>query len=160
MNFRSKITFTASLIAGLGLALASTARAADPTPAPAAGTQSQPTAAPAAATKQKSLSLGALQVSGIRSSLAVSLDTKRNADAIVDAVTATDLNKFPTTNVADALSLIPGVTLDHSMPATERVSIDGLDPSLNLSLVDGHPVAQAMWLFGDQPNRGFNFSLL
>jgi iron complex outermembrane receptor protein len=62
--------------------------------------------------------------------------------------------------VAEALAQMPGVTLDRSIPGTQRVSIDGMDPSLNLSLLDGHPVAQAIWLFGDSPNRGFNYSLL
>ncbi|MGH8194891.1 MAG: TonB-dependent receptor, partial [Woeseiaceae bacterium] len=38
----------------------------------------------------------------------------------------------------------------------ERVSIDGTDPSLNLTFLDGHPVAQSIWLFGEQPNRGFD----
>ncbi|MGH8372513.1 MAG: TonB-dependent receptor [Gammaproteobacteria bacterium] len=109
---------------------------------------------------KKTVELSSVSVVGIRASLAASLETKRNADAIVDAVTAEDVGKFPTTNVAEALALIPGVTLDKSMPATQRVSVDGLDPSLNVSLLDGHPVAQAMWLFGDSPNRGFNFSLL
>ncbi|MDE2070369.1 MAG: TonB-dependent receptor plug domain-containing protein, partial [Gammaproteobacteria bacterium] len=108
----------------------------------------------------ESVTLGAVTVVGIRASLARSLEVKRTANAIVDVITAEDVGKFPTTNVAEALALIPGVTLDHSMPATQRVSVDGLDPSLNVSLLDGHPVAQAMWLFGDQPNRGFNFSLL
>ena len=104
--------------------------------------------------------LGTIQVIGIRASLQKSLETKRNADAIVDAITAEDIGKFPATNVAEALAQVPGVTLDRSIPATQRVSIDGMDPSLNLTLLDGHPVAQAMWLFGDSPNRGFNYSLL
>ena len=99
-------------------------------------------------------------VVGIRASLQASLDTKRNADAIVDAITATDIGKFPTTNVAEALAQVPGVLLDRSIPGTQRISIDGMDPSLNLSLLDGHPVAQSIWLFGDNPNRGFNYSLL
>lgn len=108
----------------------------------------------------QNVTLAAVSVVGIRASLARSLEVKRTANAIVDVITAEDIGKFPTTNVAEALALIPGITLDHSMPATQRVSVDGLDPSLNVSLLDGHPVAQAMWLFGDQPNRGFNYSLL
>lgn len=52
------------------------------------------------------------------------------------------------------------MTIDRSLTATQRVSIDGTDPSLNLSFLDGHPVAQAIWLYGDSPNRGFNYSLL
>src|SRR6185312_13134763 len=167
MNYMKQISFYISLILGSSLLMATTARADDPTAAPSASTTTTTTSTSAdespeqkKAKEEQSSELGTVNVSGIRGSLAASLQTKRTADAIVDAVTATDLNKFPTTNVADALSLIPGVTLDHVMPATERVSIDGLDPSLNVSLVDGHPVAQAMWLFGDSPNRGFNFSLL
>jgi iron complex outermembrane receptor protein len=104
--------------------------------------------------------LETVTVTGIRASLQASMDTKRNADAIVDAITAEDIGKFPATNVAEALAQVPGVTLDRSIPGTQRVSIDGMDPSLNLSLLDGHPVAQAIWLFGDSPNRGFNYSLL
>ena len=104
--------------------------------------------------------LQTIQVVGIRASLKASLETKRNANAIVDAVTAQDIGKFAATNAAEVLAQIPGVTLDHSIPATQRVSIDGMDPSLNVTLLDGHPVAQAMWLFGDSPNRGFNYSLL
>jgi iron complex outermembrane receptor protein len=167
MNHIKQISFYISLILGSSLLMAASAQADDTTTAPSASTTTTTTSTSddqspeqKKAKEQQSAELGTVNVSGIRGSLAASLQTKRSADAIVDAVTATDLNKFPTTNVADALSLIPGVTLDHVMPATERVSIDGLDPSLNVSLVDGHPVAQAMWLFGDSPNRGFNFSLL
>ncbi len=108
----------------------------------------------------KAKQLDTVVVTGIRASLQESLNTKRNADTIVDAITAEDIGKFPATNVAEALAQIPGVTLDRSIPATQRVSINGIDPSLNVNLLDGHPVAQALWLFGDQPNRGLNFSLL
>ena len=112
------------------------------------------------ARKANAKQLATVTVTGIRASLQASMDTKRNADAIVDAITATDIGKFPATNVAEALEEVPGVTLDHSLAATQRVSIDGIDPSLNLTYLDGHPVAQALWLYGDSPNRGFNYSLL
>ncbi|MGA9333975.1 MAG: TonB-dependent receptor [Rudaea sp.] len=104
--------------------------------------------------------LSTVVVTGIRESLKKSLDKKRDADAIIDAITAVDIGKFPATNVAEALAQIPGVTIDRALGATQRVSIDGTDPSLNLSFLDGHPVAQAIWQYGDSPNRGFNFSLL
>src|SRR5579863_3509299 len=176
MKYRKNIVLSASLIAGFCLACVNAAFGADTT-----GDTSQQTSAPAAATSagapaaaseqpgstpkkqtesEKEMQLGTVSVAGIRASLAASLETKRTADAVVDAITAEDVGKFPTTNVAEALALIPGITLDNAMPASQRVSVDGLDPSLNVSLLDGHPVAQAMWLFGDSPNRGFNFSLL
>src|SRR5262249_44304224 len=89
-----------------------------------------------------------------------SLDTKRESDAIVEAITAEDIGKFPNTNVAEAIALMPGITLDRRFGQGERVSIDGTDPSLNLSFLDGHPVAQVVWLYGDQPNRGFDYTLM
>ena len=95
-------------------------------------------------------------VSGIRGSLRESLDTKREASAVVEAVTAEDLGEFPNTNVAEAMTQIPGVAIDRRFGQGERVSIDGTDPSLNLTYLDGHPVAQSIWLFGEQPNRGFD----
>lgn len=104
--------------------------------------------------------LSTIVVTGIRESLKKSLEKKRDSDEIIDAITAEDIGKFPATNVAEALAQIPGVTIDRVLGATQRVSIDGTDPSLNLSFLDGHPVAQAIWLYGDSPNRGFNFSLL
>jgi iron complex outermembrane recepter protein len=95
-------------------------------------------------------------VTGIRGSLKQSLDTKREANAVVEAVTAEDLGAFPNTNVAEAMTQIPGVAIDRRFGQGERVSIDGTDPSLNLTYLDGHPVAQSIWLFGEQPNRGFD----
>ena len=95
-------------------------------------------------------------VVGIRGSLRESLETKREANAVVEAVSAEDLGAFPNTNVAEAMAQVPGVAIDRRFGQGERVSIDGTDPSLNLTFLDGHPVAQSIWLFGEQPNRGFD----
>jgi iron complex outermembrane recepter protein len=153
-----KTLLAASIFAGLCISGAlhaqdTTQSATQATPAATApGNQQTEQQAEKANAKQ----LATVTVVGIRASLQQSMDTKRNADAIVDAITATDIGKFPATNVAEALAQVPGVTLDHLFGATQRVSIDGTDPSLNLSYLDGHPVAQALWLYGDSPNRGFN----
>lgn len=116
------------------------------------GAQAQETATPT--------DLDTVSVVGIRASLEKSLDTKRNNVTISEAITAEDIGKFPSTNVAEALSQLPGISLDRRFGQGERVSIDGTDPSLNLSFLDGHPVAQAIWLYGEQPNRGFDYTLL
>ena len=159
MSYR-KTLLAASIVASL--CLSGTLNAQDSGQASQATGSGNASTAPTDQAKpdKKVKQMAAVTVVGIRASLQKSLDTKRNANAIVDAITAEDIGKFPASNVAEALAQVPGVTLDRSMPATQRVSIDGMDPSLNLSLLDGHPVAQAMWLFGDQPNRGFNYSLL
>lgn len=114
----------------------------------------------AAADGRDTQQLEEVVVKGIRQSLKASLDTKREAEAVVESITAEDIGKFPNTNVAEAMAQIPGVTIDRRFGQGERVSIDGTDPSLNLSFIDGHPVAQSIWLYGEQPNRGFDFTLI
>lgn len=173
MNYRKKI-LTASITACLSVVGAAHAQDAPTqtkapqnavqTPDGASATAMQTAPAPADAQgggdNKDTQEFGTIEVTGIRESLKRSLEKKRDADAIIDAITAEDIGKFPATNVAEALARIPGVTIDRALGATQRVSIDGTDPSLNLSFLDGHPVAQAIWQYGDSPNRGFNFSLL
>ncbi|MDR3447652.1 TonB-dependent receptor [Dyella sp.] len=164
-----KTLLAASIVAGLCISMSLHAQDAQQTGTTPPTSSTNPTASPTtnpnanaqqAPDQSQAKQLATVTVTGIRASLQASLDTKRNADAIVDAITATDIGKFPATNVAEALAQIPGVTLDRLFGATQRVSIDGIDPSLNNAFLDGHPVAQAMWLYGDSPNRGFNYSLL
>lgn len=99
-------------------------------------------------------------VTGIRASLQQSLTTKRNADAIIDVVTAEDVGKFPSSNVAEAITIIPGVTIDRAFGQGEKVSILGTDPALNRTLLNGQTVASADWFILDQPGRTFNYALL
>lgn len=99
-------------------------------------------------------------VTGIRGSLQQALDAKREADAIVDAITAEDVGKFPSTNVAEAMTIIPGVTIDKAFGQGEKVSILGTDPALNRTLLNGQTIASADWFIADQPGRTFNYSLL
>ena len=112
------------------------------------------------AEQAKAQQLEGITVTGIRASQQKSVETKRNADAIVDAITAEDIGKFPDTNVAESLSHIPGVTIDRLFGQGDRVSINGVDPSLNMTLLNGQPVASLPFLYGAQPNRGFDFTML
>jgi iron complex outermembrane receptor protein len=112
--------------------------------------------APAYSQAQGSAEIEEVIVTGIRGSLRAALEAKREANAVVEALSAEDLGEFPNTNVAEAMTQVPGVAIDRRFGQGERVSIDGTDPSLNLTFLDGHPVAQSIWLFGEQPNRGFD----
>lgn len=149
-----KSILSMAIVACIGVAAHANAQDAS-----AAGTPDQ-TADQNADTNKTPTELDTVKVVGIRASLASSLDDKRNNDAVTEAITAEDIGKFPSTNVAEAFSQIPGVTIDRRFGQGERVSIDGTDPSLNLSFLDGHPVSQAIWLYGEQPNRGFDYTLL
>ncbi|MDF2383132.1 TonB-dependent receptor [Nostoc ellipsosporum NOK] len=99
-------------------------------------------------------------VTGFRASLAQSIEAKRKADAIIDSVSSEDVGKFPNTNVAEALTLVPGVTVDRAFGQGEKVSILGTDPALNRTLLNGQTVASADWFILDNPGRTFNYALL
>ncbi|MDR6642597.1 iron complex outermembrane receptor protein [Luteibacter sp. 1214] len=134
-------------------------------PAPAASTTKKTDAAKPAdpnANPQDAANLGAVTVTGIRASLQKSLDLKRNADSIVDAISAEDVGKFPDTNVAESLSHLPGISVDRNFGEGDKVSILGTDPALNRLLLNGQTVASTNWT--SDPNnpdsRSFNYSLL
>lgn len=99
-------------------------------------------------------------VTGYRASLAAAIETKRNANSIIDSISAEDVGKFPNTNVAEALTLVPGVTVDRQFGQGEKVSILGTDPALNRTLLNGQTVASADWFILDSPGRTFNYALL
>eukprot|EP01036_Dinobryon_divergens_P005392 gene5392-7136_t len=89
-------------------------------------------------------------VTGIRASIEESIDTKREADAIVDVITAEDVGKFPDKNVAEALQRIPGVVINREFGEGERVSLRGTSPNLTRTLIDGHGLATADWFILEQ----------
>ncbi|TCP99198.1 iron complex outermembrane receptor protein [Sphingomonas sp. PP-F2F-A104-K0414] len=101
-------------------------------------------------------------VTGIRGSLRSAIAVKRNANAVVDVISAEDIGKFPDRNVAESLSHIPGVSIDRRFGEGEKVAILGTDPALNRMLLDGHALASADWGGNDNDpsSRTFNYSLL
>lgn len=105
---------------------------------------------------------GDIVVTGIRSSLRNAINVKREANAVVDVITAEDVGKFPDRNVAESLSHIPGVSIDRRFGEGEKVAILGTDPALNRMLLDGHALASADWGGNDNDpsSRTFNYSLL
>ena len=120
-------------------------------------------AAPAVAQDSNTASAGEdIVVTGFRRSLQDSAATKRRANSIVDVISAEDVGKFPDNNVAESLSHLPGVTVDHQFGEGEQVSIAGVEPALNRILIDGHSIASADWGGNpsDRSSRSFNYSLL
>ncbi len=104
-------------------------------------------------------------VTGIRASLQQSLDIKRDAFGIVDAISAEDIGKFPDSNLAASLERIPGVTVTRgamSLTGTggssttgepTQITVRGFGPQFNETLFDGRQVPTA---FGNS-TRGFDF---
>lgn len=55
----------------------------------------------------------AIVVTGIRQSLANAQNIKRNADTVVDAITAEDIGALPDRSVTEALQRVPGVAINR-----------------------------------------------
>ena len=70
-------------------------------------------------------------------SLKSALDRKRNADGVVDAITAEDIGKYPDTNLAESLARISGVSIDRFNGEGSRVTVRGLGPEYNLVTLNG-----------------------
>lgn len=79
-------------------------------------------------------------VPGIRASMQSALETKKNADSIVDAISAEDIGKFPAKNIAEALQQIPGVQIDRAAGEGRVISIRGVAPDLNRVEINGTTV--------------------
>jgi outer membrane cobalamin receptor len=88
----------------------------------------QQAATPAAAPAETptATTLDSVQVTGYRFAIEKSLDQKRDANAVVDVITAEDVGKFPDKNVADSLQRVPGVIIDRSGGEGKNVSVRGL----------------------------------
>ena len=69
-------------------------------------------AAPAAHAQQADGAVAAqtVVITGIRRSIESSIATKKNADSIVEAISAEDLGKLPDASIAESLSRLPGLT--------------------------------------------------
>ena len=76
-------------------------------------------------------------VTGIRGSMRQSIDMKRDADNIVDALVAEDIGKFPDQNLAESLQRISGVAIDRVRGEGSQVSIRGLGPQFTRVQVNG-----------------------
>lgn len=105
-------------------------------------------------------------VTGIRGSLQRAQELKRNADSVVEAITAEDLGKFTDQSVADSLQRVPGVQLtrDDAGDTGDRISIRGFGPQYVQVGVNGRSLLSYGDVgTGDTANtnlRSFNFDAL
>ncbi len=67
-------------------------------------------------------------VTGTREALRTSQNIKRNADTVVDTITATDIGAFPDKSVAEALQRVPGITVNR-FAASDDTTHFSADPS-------------------------------
>ena len=88
---------------------------------------------------------------GIRGSLMQSMDRKRGASGVVDAITSEEMGKFPDQNLAEALQRITGVSIDRSNSEGAEITVRGMGPEFNLVTLNGRSMPS-------EGGRSFDFS--
>src|SRR3954465_5987098 len=82
-------------------------------------------------------------VTGLRGSLKASMETKRDAVGVVDAINAEDIGKFPDTNLSEALQRITGVSIDRRNGEGAVVTARGFGPQFNMVTLNGRQMPAA-----------------
>ncbi len=95
-----------------------------------------------------------IEVSGIRSSVAKSMDVKRSSAGVVDAISTEDIGDFPDTNLAESLQRITGVSIDRSGGEGQLITVRGFGPQFNTVLVNGRQMAS------ENDSRAFSFDTI
>ena len=120
---------------------------------------------PVFAQEQSGEELETVVVTGLRGSLKASMETKRDAIGVVDAINSEDIGKFPDTNLAESLQRIPGVAIDRQNGEGAQVTVRGFGPEYNLVTLNGRTVPTAeVNVWGNRDNysgaqgRSFDFS--
>ncbi|GLP97638.1 TonB-dependent receptor [Paraferrimonas sedimenticola] len=102
-----------------------------------------------------------IQVKGIRGSLIKSTDIKRQADGVVDAISAEDIGKMPDTNLAESLQRITGVAIDRTNGEGSKITVRGFGPDYNVVTLNGRQMPAANLEATSAANsRSFDFANL
>ena len=79
-----------------------------------------------------------ITITGIRRGIESAIAVKKNADGVVEAISAEDIGKLPDTTIAESLARLPGVTTQRTKSGTaSTISIRGLGPDFNGYLLNG-----------------------
>jgi TonB-dependent receptor len=138
-------------MAGLWLAVANAALAQSSPSAPPPNSADAP-ASPAAPTA--AATLNEVVVTGYRKSLASALQAKRDDIRITDGISAEDIGKFPTENIAEAIERIPGVQMSNINGRGSTISVRGLGPQYSNVTVNGQDFKSADY------TDGFRFDII
>ena len=84
---------------------------------------------------------GEVVVTGLRESQMRSVNQKRQAPNVVDALSADDIGNLPEKNVAEAVQRLPGIVLRNDRTEGRFVSIRGSAANLNNVTLNGNTMA-------------------
>jgi iron complex outermembrane recepter protein len=85
--------------------------------------------------------LDRVTVTGLRSSIENSIETKRDNSQIVESVSAEDIGQLPDQSIADALARLPGLTAQRERGRATQVQIRGFAGDFSTTLLNGREQA-------------------
>src|SRR6187402_958943 len=109
---------------------------------------------PVYAQEQASEELEEVVVTGLRGSLKASMETKRDALGVVDAINAEDIGKFPDTNLSESLQRITGISIDRRNGEGALVTARGFGAQYNMVTLNGRTMPAADAFAGGNSGDG------
>lgn len=76
-------------------------------------------------------------VTGIRGAIESAISVKKNADSIVEAISAEDIGKLPDASIAESIARLPGVAAQRVGGKASAISVRGFAPEFATSLLNG-----------------------
>jgi len=105
------------------------------------------------AQEDQGAALEEVTVTGFRKSVMDAIDTKRDAKAVVEAISAEDIGKLPDSSIAESIARLPGLAAQRLDGRSSRVSIRGFGENESATTFNGREQVS----IGD--NRGVEFDL-
>jgi iron complex outermembrane recepter protein len=90
-------------------------------------------------------------ITGIRRGIESAINLKKNADNVVEAVSAEDIGKLPDNSIAESIARLPGLSAQRVAGRAQVISVRGLSPDFATTLLNGRELVST----GD--NRGVEF---
>ena len=116
-----------------------------------------------AAADEGAVNLDTVVVTGYKASLERAMDIKRGEAAMVDAIVAQDIGKFPDQNLAESLQRIPGVVITRDGGEGRSITVRGLGPNFTRVRLNGlealSTVGSTDGQGGANRGRGFDFNV-
>ncbi|MBS0481625.1 MAG: TonB-dependent receptor [Proteobacteria bacterium] len=82
-------------------------------------------------------------VSGIRYSIANSLNIKKRESSIVEAVSAEEIGKLPDVSIAESIARLPGLAAQRTGGRANIISVRGFSPDFSTVLLNGRQQASS-----------------
>src|SRR5690606_28132389 len=101
--------------------------------------------------EQEAVELDRVRVTGIRSAIERSIDTKQTSTSIVEAISAEDIGKLPDSSIAESIARLPGLTAQRERGRATQINIRGFAGDFSTATLNGREQAST----GD--NRGVEF---